>query len=114
MRHFAVVVWHGDLALLDPPAIVCRALRPMEDPDLVGRPGELEQELEMYKRGYLMPLDVPAWRGRRWSYRRRSCRGVGGAEPAHSAAQGLVDLEQLGRMRPFSHRRARYRRVDVC
>ena len=54
MRHFAVVVWHGDLALLDPPAIVCRALHPMEDPDLVGRPGELEQELELYKRGYLM------------------------------------------------------------
>jgi hypothetical protein len=54
MRHFAVVVWHGNLALLDPPAIVCRALHPMEDPDLVGRPGELEQELELYKRGYLM------------------------------------------------------------
>jgi len=31
VESFAVVIWHGDMALLDPPAIVCRSWHPRED-----------------------------------------------------------------------------------
>jgi hypothetical protein len=50
----AVVIWHGDMALLDPPAIVCRVWHPREDPDLEGDALELELELDLYGRGWRM------------------------------------------------------------
>jgi hypothetical protein len=34
VEHHALVIWHGDIALLDPPAIICRSWHPSEDPDL--------------------------------------------------------------------------------
>ena len=50
--HAAVVIWHGDMALLDPPAIVCRSWHPSEDADLDGE--ELELELDLHQRGWRM------------------------------------------------------------
>jgi len=54
VEYFAVVIWHGDMALLDPPAIVCRSWHPSEDPDLDGDEDELEVELELHERGWRM------------------------------------------------------------
>jgi hypothetical protein len=44
---------HG-MALIDPPAIICRSWHPTEDPDLVGDDEELAIELELHGRGYRM------------------------------------------------------------
>jgi hypothetical protein len=52
VQHFALVIWHGQMALLDPPAIVCRPWHPREDRDLAG--DELELELDLYARGWRM------------------------------------------------------------
>ena len=54
MWYAAVVIWHGDMALLDPPAIVCRVWHPSEDPDLEGDELELELELDLHGRGWRM------------------------------------------------------------
>ena len=50
----AVVIWHGDMALLDPPAIVCRVWHPREDRDLEDDELELELELDLHARGWRM------------------------------------------------------------
>jgi hypothetical protein len=42
------------MALLDPPAIVCRCWHPREDPDLDGDEPELEVELDLHERGWRM------------------------------------------------------------
>jgi hypothetical protein len=61
MRYYAFVVWHEEMALLDPPAIVCRSWHPREDGDLAGE--DVEQELELHDRGWRMcdcfSRDVP-------------------------------------------------------
>jgi len=50
----AVVIWHGDMALLEPPAIICRSWHPSEDPDLVDDDLELALELDLHERGWRM------------------------------------------------------------
>ena len=42
------------MAVLDPPAIVCRVWRPTDGPDfgLETDPEELEAEIELHERGY--------------------------------------------------------------
>jgi hypothetical protein len=52
MWYAAVVIWHGKMALLDPPAIACRSWHPREDRELDGE--ELELELDLHERGWLM------------------------------------------------------------
>jgi hypothetical protein len=52
VQYYAVVMWVDEMVFLDPPAIICRAWRPAEDPDLDGL--ELELELEFDARGWLM------------------------------------------------------------
>jgi hypothetical protein len=52
VEYFAVVTWRGDMALLDPPAIICRSWHQSEDPDLVGDEQELELELDLHARGW--------------------------------------------------------------
>ena len=42
VEHNALVIRHGDLALLDAPAIICRSWHPSEDPNLEGEELELE------------------------------------------------------------------------
>ena len=54
VEYFAVVIWHGDMALLDPPAIVCRSWHPSEDPDLEVDEEELKVELDLHERGWRM------------------------------------------------------------
>ena len=54
VQYFAVVIWHGEMALLDPPAIVCRAWHPTEDPDLDGDEADLELELRLHEWGWRM------------------------------------------------------------
>jgi hypothetical protein len=51
MWYAAVVIWHGDMALLDPPAIVCRCWHPSEDPDLDGDEAELALEVDLNECG---------------------------------------------------------------
>jgi len=78
MRYFAVVVWQGDVALLDPPAIVCRVWHPTEGPDfgLELDPDELETEIEQHERGYwycecfsrVAPEGGFGYRSERWLY----------------------------------------------
>ena len=52
VEHHALVIRHGDLALLDAPAIICRSWHPSEDPNLEGE--ELELEIALHERGWRM------------------------------------------------------------
>jgi len=54
VEYYGVVIRDGDMALLDPPAIICRSWHPTEDPDLDGDDEELAIELDLHARGWLM------------------------------------------------------------
>lgn len=54
MDYHALVIRDGDMALIDPPAIICRSWHPTEDPDLVGDDEEIAIELNLHARGYRM------------------------------------------------------------
>jgi hypothetical protein len=50
--YHALVIRHGDMALIDPPAIICRSWHSTEDPNLDA--DELEVEIGLHERGYRM------------------------------------------------------------
>ena len=52
VQYFAIVIWHGDMALLDPSAIVCRSWHPSEDRELDRE--DLAVELDLHERGWRM------------------------------------------------------------
>ncbi len=49
-----VIRTKSGMALIDPPAIICRSWHPSEDPDLEGDDEELAIELDLHARGYRM------------------------------------------------------------
>ena len=54
MEYHARVIRDGPVALIDPPAIICRSWHPTEDPDLDGDDDELAIELDLHARGWRM------------------------------------------------------------
>jgi hypothetical protein len=54
VEYHALVIRDSHMALLDPPAIICRSWHPTEDPDLVGDAEELAIELDLHARGWRM------------------------------------------------------------
>ena len=54
MEYHALVIRDGHMALLDPPAIICRSWHPTEDPDLDGDEEELAIEVDLHARGWRM------------------------------------------------------------